>query len=566
MDQHRRDQRNEYPRDSRSSERPYSRSPPRSPSYHRDRNSQVRFTEKIFNRKGSRRKEEYSTKEFIYSAKSKDKWKKFKDILNHRMMQAAISDIASEDRIARIKYRPRIPPAEVADQSIADPQVRERDLARRQKIADDDHQTAKKKQDSQMETLDNNFTAGIALIMTMVDDQIGQDLAATISSGTIAGTLTTPEDKYRATMRKLETTWGPHTQLHVGIIRKQLEELDGDRSWSNYLSRFQHLTGTLEETPQRDATGSVVRGPTPQPALPALPNGATATFQELQEYVLRVQAATALNNIMHPNGGQELNHKPSDDALRGILLNALGRSELSEFKALNKSYLLTENSGKTIQQLLSNVKDLADARESARYGSGIYATGYSSDSSYQHQRSSRRSHERGQARDRYGNHLGRQRSTSRSRERNNLEGYSHTRSQQPQKNTHSSPTIVITHQYATQTTSNTGTTPCANCQKTTHPTRQCDSLTCGTCGKTFASTELRRQHYIEDHRRPQGKSTGSPNNRQDRNSNTFNYQPSPRKENRSPSPYPYKQRHTASSGEDSGYYHPDGNSETDLSS
>ena len=564
MDQHRRDQRNEPQGYFRNSERSYSRSPPRSSSHHRDHNSQVRFTEKIFNRKGSRRKEEHSTKEFIYSAKSKDKWKKFKDILNHRMMQATISDIASEERIARIKYRPRIPPAETADQSIADPQARERDLARRQKIADDDHQTAKKKQDSQMETLDNNFTAGIALIMTMVDDQIGQDLAATISSGTIAGTLTTPEDKYRATMRKLETTWGPHTQLHVGIIRKQLEELDGDRSWSNYLSRFQHLTGTLEETPQRDASGNVVRGPTPQPTLPALPNGATATFQELQEYVLRVQAATALNNVLHPNGGPELNHKPSDDALRGIMLNALGRSEISEFKALNKSYLLTENSGKTIQQLLSNVKDLADARDSAKYGSGIYATGYSSDSSYHHQRSSRRNHERGHNRDRHDSYA-RQRSTSRSRERDNLEGYRHTRSQQKQPNNHSSPTIVITHQYATQTTASTGTPPCANCQKTTHTTRQCDSLTCGTCGKTFASTETRRQHYIEDHRRAQGKSTGSPNNRPDRNRNN-QYQHSPRKDNRSPSPYPSKQRHTTSSGEDSGYYHPDGTSETEISS
>jgi hypothetical protein len=171
---------------------------------------------------------------------------------------------------------------------------------------------------------------------------------------------------------------------------------------------------------------------------------------------------------------------PLDSDLKTILLDALSTSRLGAYKNLYQQYCNRSHNEKTYTDLYNDIHDLVKYdsdgdKSSTRDSDGSRSTHASSGSSNSH--SSRRQAQIQQA-------------------------ASVRQAQQLASNT--SANSNINYQSSNSgggSPSNGNREPCKNCKSTSHGTKWCPSPKCyeKNCGKTFASADERKAHFIQEH-------------------------------------------------------------------
>jgi hypothetical protein len=98
--------------------------------------------------------------------------------------------------------------------------------------------------------------------------------------------------------------------------------------WLQYWSKFKEIVSALEQIEVKDECGNEVRGPLPTleeidiPEEPADNSLAERKRyrRECRRYVRATREATEEHNREYPNGGPVLNHRPTDEELKTILI------------------------------------------------------------------------------------------------------------------------------------------------------------------------------------------------------------------------------------------------------
>jgi hypothetical protein len=257
-----------------------------------------------------------------------------------------------------------------------------------------------------------------------------------------------------------------------------------DPGWRKYLQNFNYFVGSLEQTMQRDANGTVIYGPAPETIYPARPPS-TSPPAQLQAYIEACQAAEELRDAQFPHGGPALNH-PLDSELKTILLNALSASRLGAYKNLYQQYSNRSHNGKTYTDLYNGIHDLV------MYDSdGVKSSTRDSDAEIEDSDGSRST----RASSRSSN------SHSSRRQAQIQHAASVRQAQQLAFNTSANSNINYQSSNTGGGSPSNGTRePCKNCKSTSHGTKWCQSPKCfeKNCGKTFASADERKAHFIQD--------------------------------------------------------------------
>ncbi len=374
-------------------------------------------------------------------------------------------------------------PTNVGDQ---ESEEEKRARTRAQYLADKSYANKEAAHLEGLKKLKQKFNRAIVLVLKHVDAQINLDLHQFLKSDPIK--KLDPEAKYNSLREHFSEHWGPHSSLDVTKIKQELTEMQGDDpGWRKYLQNFNYFVGSLEQTMQRDANDAVIYGPAPAAIYPARPP-ATAPAAQLQAYIEACKTADELRDAQFPHGGPALNHRSLDSELKTILLDALSTSRLGAYKNLYQQYCNRSHNGKTYTDLYNDIHDLV------KYDSdGVKSSTRDSDAEIEDSDGSRST-----------------RASSRSRN-------SHSSRRQPQIQHAAS--VRQAQQLASNTSansninfqsSNTGGAspsssgtrePCENCKSTSHGTKWCPSPKCyeKNCGKTFASADERKAHFIQEH-------------------------------------------------------------------
>jgi hypothetical protein len=207
-----------------------------------------------------------------------------------------------------------------------------------------------------LKKLKQKFNRAIVLVLKHVDMQINLDLHQFLKSDPIKNLE--PEAKYKSLREHFSEHWGPHSSLDVTKIKQELTEMQvDDPGWRKYLQTFNYFVGSLEQTMQRDANGTVIYGPALAAIYLTRPP-ATAPTAQLQTYIEACQTADELRDAQFPHGGPALNHRPLDSELKTIFLDALSTSRLGAYKNLYQQYCNRSHNGKTYTDLYNDIHDL----------------------------------------------------------------------------------------------------------------------------------------------------------------------------------------------------------------
>ncbi len=398
--------------------------------------------------------------------------------------------ILNAEEISRLKIPPAIPallefiPTNVGDLE-SDEERRAR--VRAQTLADKSYASREAAYLDGLKKLKQKFNRAMVLVLKHVDAQINLDLHQFLKSDPIKNLE--PEAKYKSLREHFSEHWGPHSSLDVTKIKQQLTAMQGDDpGWRKYLQNFKNLVGSLEQTMQRDANDAVIYGPPPAAEYPARPASTTPAVQ-LQAYIEACQAADELRDAQFPHGGPAFNHRPPDSELKTILLDALSKHRDSVHIRICTNSTATDRShnGKIYTDLYNDIHDLvkydSDGVKSSTRDSDAEVE--DSDGSWSTRASSRSSN-----------------SHSSHRQAQIQHAASVRQAQQLASNTSANSNI----NYQSSNTgggspSNATREPCKNCKSTSHGTKWCPSPKCyeKNCGKTFASADERKAHFIQEH-------------------------------------------------------------------
>ena len=313
------------------------------------------------------------------------------------------------------------------------------------------------------------------LVLKHVDALINLDLHQFLKSDPIK--KLEPEARYNCLREHFSVHWGPHSSLDVTKIKQELIEMQGDDpGWRKYLQNFNYFVGSLEQTMQRDANDAIIYGP-----------ASNAPAAQLTAYIEACQAADELRDAQYPHGGPALNHRPLDSELKTILLDALSASRLGAYKTLYQQYCNRSHNGKTFADLYNDIHDLV------KYDlDGVKSSTRDSDAEIEDSDGSRSTRASSRS------------SNSHSSRRKAQIEASSIRQAKQQLAANTSANSSINYQ-ATNSAGgsphNAPREPCKNCKSTTHGTKWCPSTKCfeKNCGKTFATADERKTHFIQDH-------------------------------------------------------------------
>ncbi len=237
---------------------------------------------------------------------------------------------------------------------------------------------------------------------------------------------------------------------------------------------------------QRDANDAVIYGPLPAAEYPARP-ASTAPAVRLQAYIEACQAADELRDAQFPHGGPAINHRPPDSELKTILLDALSTSRLGAYKNLYQQYCNRSHNGKTYTDLYNDIHDLV------KYDSdGVKSSTRDSDAEVEDSDGSRSTRASSRSSNSHSSH----------RQAQIQHAASERQAQQLASNTSANSNINYQSSNTGGGSPSNGTRePCKNCKSTSHGTKWCPSPKCyeKNCGKTFASSDERKAHFIQEH-------------------------------------------------------------------
>jgi hypothetical protein len=194
-----------------------------------------------------------------------------------------------------------------------------------------------------------------------------------------------------------------------------------------------------------------------------------------------------------------MNHRPTDAELKTILLDALSASKLRAYQTLYQQYCNQSHNGKTNLDLYNNIHDLVKYESDGINKSSTRDSEFEDSDALRSTRGSSRS------------------SNSHSSRRNaQIAAAANQNSMQVAANTSAYSNIL----YQQSPGNHHGTSPsnhgrgpqqaqCKNCKSTKHGTKWCTSTKCfePNCGKTFATAEERKTHFINEHWTLGGKSS-----------------------------------------------------------
>ena len=426
---------------------------------------------------------------FVYTQSHKNIWNSFCNFMDERFAEEDLSEILDEDEITRIKTPPTIPPLlEFTPENVGDVESEDakRARVRAQALADKSYASRESQYFEGIKKLAQKFNRATVLLLKHVDALINLDLHQFLKSDAVK--RLDPESKYNQLREHFSDHWGPHSSLDVAKIKQELMEMQGDDpGWRKYLQNFNYFVGSLEQTMQRDAADAIIYGPKPAAAYPPRPL-ATAPAAQHTAYITACQQADEVRDAQYPHGGPALNHRPTDAELKTILLDALSESRLGAYKTLYQQYCNRSHNGKTYQDLYNDIHDLV------KYESdGVKSSTRESDHEQEDSDASRST--RGSSRS----------SNSHSSRRNAsiAAAAALQRAQQVAANTSANSNILYQSPGggSTKNSSNTHPEPCKNCKGTNHGTKWCPSTKCfeKNCGKTFATAEERKAHFIREH-------------------------------------------------------------------
>jgi hypothetical protein len=237
---------------------------------------------------------------------------------------------------------------------------------------------------------------------------------------------------------------------------------------------------------QRDANDAVIYGPPPAAEYPARP-ASTAPAVQLQAYIEACQAADELRDAQFPHRGPALNHRPPDSELKTTLLDALSLSRLGAYKNLYQQYCNRSHNGKTYKDIYNDIHDLV------KYDSdGVKSNTRDSDAEVEDSDGSRSTRASSRSSNSHSSH----------RQAQIQHAASVCQAQKLASNTLANSNI----NYQSSDTGggsprNATREPCKNCKSTSHGTKWCPSPKCyeKNCGKTFASADERKAHFIQEH-------------------------------------------------------------------
>ena len=312
---------------------------------------------------------------------------------------------------------------------------------------------------------------GMGILLKHVDYNIKNDLQELLDKPENA--RKDSEERWYMVWSRLESEWGPSTHYDVQILKEKLRTLDGNKmtkaGWLGYWSKFKEIVSALEQIELKDENGNVVRGP-----LPALPEvelpkpAANNTKPErkryksaCKKYVQAVRLNTAERDRKYPLGGPILNHRPTHEELKTILMNALENCNVASIRQYYNSLLEIKNKTIPFETIFGEVRNLALTEDRATGAKRTFD----------------------QARDKF----------------------PQSRRSEPSA---AQVKAFIASMSQSSEPKQPNRRPCANCKSTKHGTRQCDSTKCGTCDKTFGSAIERQAHWDREHKGKQQQPRG----------------------------------------------------------
>jgi hypothetical protein len=411
-----------------------------------------------------------SLSNFVFNHKSTEKWKLLRTCLAEEFMQEAISHIMYPEQMEDMKkpLEPaRILP-EPADETAEQRTIR---LAQQQLINTDWLEASKEQRRRSGDKLRKECQIGMGILLKHVDYNIKNDLQELLDKPENA--RKDSEERWYMVWSRLESEWGPSTHYDVQILQEKLRTLDGNKmtkaGWLGYWSKFKEIVSALEQIELKDENGNVVRGP-----LPALPEvelpkpAADNTRPErkryksaCKKYVQAVRLNTAERDRKYPLGGPILNHRPTDEELKTILMNALEKCNIASIRQYYNSLLEIKNKTIPFETIFGEVRNLALTEDRATGAKRTFD----------------------QARDKF----------------------PQSRRSEPSA---AQVKAFIASMSQSSEPKQPNRRPCANCKSTKHGTRQCDSTKCGTCDKTFGSAIERQAHWDREHKDKQQQPRG----------------------------------------------------------
>ena len=427
--------------------------------------------------------------DFVYTQHHKSIWNSFCNFFDERLAEEDLGEILDEDEVKRIKTAPTIPPMllfEPANLGDVETKEEQRARARCQALADKSYAGKEAQHLDGIKKLASKFNRATVLVLKHVDALINLDMHQFLKSDPIK--RLDPETKYHRLRQYFSERWGPHTSLDVAKIKSDLMNMQGDNpGWRKYLQNFNCYVGSLEQTAKRDAADQIIYGPAPAPEYPPRPL-ANAPAADHTTYVAACQLADEIRDAQYPHGGPALNHRPTDAELKTILLDALSASKLRAYQTLYQQYCNRSHNGKTYLDLYNDIHDLVKYESDGIKSSTRDSEAEDSDASRSTRGSSRSSN-------------------SHSSRRNAQIAAAANHLQQVADNTSANSNILYQqssgkHQGTSPNNPGRGPqAPCKNCKSTKHSTKWCTSTKCfePNCGRTFATAEERKTHFINEH-------------------------------------------------------------------
>jgi hypothetical protein len=235
---------------------------------------------------------------------------------------------------------------------------------------------------------------------------------------------------------------------------------------------------------QRDANGAVIYGPAPAATYPTSPPA------QLQAYIEACQTADELHDAQFPHGGPALNHRPLDSELKTILLDAISASGSVHTRTCTSSTATVATTGRlaristtisttwscTTRTVSSPAHVTATQRSKTAMDLGVLAraAGAATLTALADKR----------------------------RQAQIKHAVSVRQVQQLASNTSANSNINYQSSNTGGGLPSSGTRErCKNCKSTSHGTKWCPSPKCyeKNCGKTFASADERKAHFIQEH-------------------------------------------------------------------
>ena len=233
---------------------------------------------------------------------------------------------------------------------------RDRDIRLRQQLLiDEERKLAATTAKDYKEKFASDYPKAIAIIYALVSETIRKDLSRAVENAVPA--ITNNEAKYRKIRERLQDKWGPNSQKDAEELRRKLTNLQGDaRGWDIYLIALDDITQVLAKTVKRDSANNPLLEPVPlRPPLPRPPiNSTLAGFQAHFAADLANEIAW---DALHPAGAFQ-NHKPTDDAIKNIVIMALADSQHECYSSMANRYRQTDHANKTWSELRADIESM----------------------------------------------------------------------------------------------------------------------------------------------------------------------------------------------------------------